>query len=104
MAVAVVQQLDDCKSGPVHGQAHFNWPALSDGRTGEGDFGRFLMVLVDFCNLGRFLEILIVFLWFSAGRGDGRRGERASQPPQSTSQVMRDASKGRSSDVHYADT
>ena len=24
------------------------WPALSDGRTGEGVFGSFLMVLVDF--------------------------------------------------------
>jgi hypothetical protein len=25
-----------------------NWPALSDGRTGEGVFGRFLMGLVVF--------------------------------------------------------
>ncbi len=34
-----------CSLGPLS-----NWPALSDGRTGEGDVGRFLMVLKVFCG------------------------------------------------------
>ncbi len=32
----------------LHVSVLFDWPALSDGRTGEGVFGRFLMVLVVF--------------------------------------------------------
>ena len=36
------------------------WPALSDGRTGGGAFGRFLMVLVVFASFDRFPMILVV--------------------------------------------
>ena len=70
-----------------------HWPALSDGRTGEVVFGRFRMVLVDFGSLwvvsfsyecGCFL---VVSARFRPVRRDGRTGERASQFPQSTSQI-----------------
>jgi hypothetical protein len=64
-----------------------NWPALSDGRTGEGVVGRFPTVLIVFGMFCSFLMILLLFLWFSnfSGRsgGDGRMGEPT---PQSTSQ------------------
>ncbi len=37
------------------GPPYRNWPALSDGRAGESDFGRFVVVA------GRFPMILVVF-------------------------------------------
>ncbi len=68
--------------------ATLSWPSLSDGRTGEGVFGSFLMVLVDFGSFWSFSNDLcrfpMVFARFRPVRGTG---EWASQPPQSTSQL-----------------
>ncbi len=58
------------------------WPALSDGRKGEGIFGRRLMVLVVFGSFWSFSfdfdRFPMVFVRFRPVRGTG---ERASQPP-----------------------
>ncbi len=69
---------------PGYTQARWAGPLLAtgeraNGRTGEGDFDRFLMVLVVFA---RFPMILVVFLWFShvSGRSGGRANGRANPP------------------------
>ncbi len=65
-------------------------PALSDGRTGEGVFGSFLMVFVDFGCFGSFSydlgRFLVVFARFRPVRGTGERANGRANPPQSTSQ------------------
>ncbi len=63
-----------------------SWPALSDGRTGDGDFGCFLMVLVDLGSVWSFSydfgHFLIVFSRFRPVRGTGERANGRANPPR----------------------
>lgn len=78
-----------------------NWPALSDGRKGEGTFGRFPMILVDgrcwcLCSFPvRVLMILIVSLWFS--HVSDRPGGRAKRMSDQLSQLLLSCSSVRAS-------
>ncbi len=68
------------------------WPAVSDGRTGEGDFGCFLMVLVD---LGSFWQVsydfgcyLMIFARFRPVQGTGGRANGRANPPRAQARLL----------------
>ena len=89
----VMDGLSDNQVGAMAFKGRKSWPALSDGRTGEGVFGSLPMVLADFDSLWLFSFDFRSFLWFwhvsgrSGGRANGRTGEPA--PPEHKPESLR---------------